>query len=242
MQDIVHGIKKVVGSTKTMATSQATPSVPTTPTAAPGVESLMKRGWLFIEDSDWKQAVEYFNKVLDIDPEHAPAYVGLLCAELKVRSEEGLANHEKPVDDMPHYKKAIRFADADYRAKLEELVGYNIAINERIEKERPKTQQLLIKQDQQKWQQYFEKDRQKTQQLLLQIEKERQEKQLQIEEEQYRQAEKRRQEEEQCRLVEEQHKQEEQRKHWEQQGLCRHCGGQMGGLFSKKCKSCGKTN
>ena len=27
---------------------------------------------------------------------------------------------------------------------------------------------------------------------------------------------------------------------WEQQGLCRHCGGQMGGFFTKKCKSCGK--
>ena len=32
-----------------------------------------------------------------------------------------------------------------------------------------------------------------------------------------------------------------QSKHWEQQGLCRHCGGQMGGIFTKKCKSCGRA-
>jgi hypothetical protein len=27
---------------------------------------------------------------------------------------------------------------------------------------------------------------------------------------------------------------------WASQGLCRHCGGQIGGLFTKKCKSCGR--
>ena len=28
---------------------------------------------------------------------------------------------------------------------------------------------------------------------------------------------------------------------WQQQGLCRYCGSKIGGLFSKKCKSCGKS-
>lgn len=28
---------------------------------------------------------------------------------------------------------------------------------------------------------------------------------------------------------------------WEKQGLCKYCGGIMAGLFTKKCKSCGKT-
>jgi len=32
----------------------------------------------------------------------------------------------------------------------------------------------------------------------------------------------------------------EQSKNWQEQGLCPHCGGQLGGLFTKKCKSCGK--
>jgi len=31
-------------------------------------------------------------------------------------------------------------------------------------------------------------------------------------------------------------------KRWEEQGLCRHCGGKLGGVFTKKCKSCGKEN
>jgi alpha-tubulin suppressor-like RCC1 family protein len=66
---------------------------------------------------------------------------------------------------------------------------------------------------------------------------------------------KRRREEEMCNRFEEEgrkrkeeerkSKEEEQRRkdqsnQWASQGLCRHCGGQMGGLFTKKCKSCGR--
>jgi len=51
------------------------------------IEPLMKRGWLFLEDADWKQATDYFNKVLDIDPEHAPAYIGMLHASGRQRDK-----------------------------------------------------------------------------------------------------------------------------------------------------------
>jgi len=96
--------------------------------SAPGVESLMKRGCLFLEDSEWKQANEYFDKVLDIDPEYAPAYLGKLCADLQVQKEELLAQNEKPLTEYKHYQKAIRFANTNYRAHLENLhpdVNYN---------------------------------------------------------------------------------------------------------------------
>jgi alpha-tubulin suppressor-like RCC1 family protein len=65
-----------------------------------GLESLMKRGQLALEDSNWKQADEYFDKVLDIDPEYAPAYIGKLCAELEVQKEEQLVEPHavKPKD------------------------------------------------------------------------------------------------------------------------------------------------
>jgi len=29
---------------------------------------------------------------------------------------------------------------------------------------------------------------------------------------------------------------------WQKQGLCKYCGGQVSGLITKKCKSCGKKN
>jgi len=44
------------------------------------------------------------------------------------------------------------------------------------------------------------------------------------------------------RKAEEERKRIEQSNKWAEQGLCRHCGGKMGGLFTKKCKSCGKES
>ena len=99
--------------------------------AAPGVESLMKRAHLFLEDSDWQQAAEYFNKVLDIDPEYAPAYVGLLCVELKVE-EKHLGDNVAPISKHKHFQKALRFADDEYRATIE---GYDEKIRERLRQE-----------------------------------------------------------------------------------------------------------
>jgi len=216
--NILKNVKEIAGGTKA-GVSQAVPSMTAgaQSAAAPGVESLMKRGWLLLEDSDMKQATEYFNKVLDIDPEYAPAYIGILSAELsdglssgltvilknfddakkiavikevravtglglveakdlvegtpkplkervsreeaaeikdcitaaggtveisgssrdkaggvKIRKEVDLSNSKEPLDDMPNFQKALRFADVDYRAKLE---GYNQTIKEHIRKE-----------------------------------------------------------------------------------------------------------
>ena len=62
-------------------------------------ENLMKRGYLALEDSAWKQAGEHFDRVLDIDPEYAPAYIGKLCAELEVRQESDLPNAKGSVSE-----------------------------------------------------------------------------------------------------------------------------------------------
>jgi len=106
------------------------------------LESLMKRGRLALEDSDWKQADEYFNKVLDIDPEYAPAYVGKLCVELKVRQDEMLGNYKEPISEYNNFKKAVRFADVGYRSVLE---GYNKSILERIAEGTRKTAEIRKK-------------------------------------------------------------------------------------------------
>ena len=130
MQDILRGVKKILDTSKSAEKTPSATVAGTTP-AAPGVESLMKRGKLFLEDSDWKQADEYFGKVLDIDPEYAPAYVGKLCAELKVQQEELLGNYKEPISEYNNFKKAIRFSDTDHQVKLE---GYNKTIQERRSK------------------------------------------------------------------------------------------------------------
>lgn len=96
-------------------------------------ESLIKRGFLFLEDLDWLSANDYFDYALDIDPEFAQAYVGLLCVELKAKSELELINQNRPFTEKQNFKKAIRFADEDYKITLEK---YNTTIQERIEEKK----------------------------------------------------------------------------------------------------------
>jgi len=110
---------------------------------APSVESLVKRGYLFLEDSEWNKADEYFDKALDINPEHAPAYIGKLCAELMVRREESLSDYKelrqgkkfnKLLGEYAHFQKALRFADDGY---LKKLNGYDQKIKENFPKTIP---------------------------------------------------------------------------------------------------------
>jgi len=96
------------------------------------VESMTKRGWLFLEDADWKRANEYFDKALDTDPEYASAHAGKLCAELNIRQEGQLPESAKAFADNGHFQKAVRFADKDYRARLE---GYEKSRIERLQRE-----------------------------------------------------------------------------------------------------------
>ena len=98
----------------------------------PEIISLTKRAHLFLEESEWQRAEEYFERVLDKDAEYAPAYVGLLCAELKTRSEGLLGDHEKPISGHKHFQKAVRFADDGYKTQIE---GYDEKIRERLRQE-----------------------------------------------------------------------------------------------------------
>ena len=127
MQDLIHGVKKVLGSDK-----QSVPNV-TVQSAGPGVASLHKRAVLFLEDSDWDSASEYFDRILDIDPEYAPAYIGKVQVKNKVRREVDLARCREPISTDTDYQKALRFADEKQKAIYE---GYNRAILDRIDLER----------------------------------------------------------------------------------------------------------
>ena len=88
---------------------------------------------MFLEDGDWNSADEYCEKVLDIDPENASAYLGKLLSELRVRKQESLKDQAEPFADNNNYQKAIRFADDKLK---NELIGYIEQINTRNENAR----------------------------------------------------------------------------------------------------------
>ena len=117
VQDLLHGIKKIVGDALPAEAAEQAAAAP-----------LLRRAFLFLEDGDWKTADEYCEKVLDREPEHGRAYLGKLMAALQVRKEADLQKLEQPFDDHPLYEKILRFGDAGL---TEDLNGYNEAIRER---------------------------------------------------------------------------------------------------------------
>lgn len=117
MQDLVRGIRKLVGNTTASAASGFETATPTNPATAP----LIKRIELFLENADWESANEYCEKVLDMDPENGKVYVYQLLAQLKVSNIDMLQTLNEPFNNTTNFKYAQRFADAATVKRLEEL-------------------------------------------------------------------------------------------------------------------------
>ena len=131
ISDLVRGIKKIIKKDEpkpqTVVKETVVASTPTN--TAP----LIKRIFIFLEDSKWSEANEYCEKVLDMDPECAEAYLGKLMAELKVSHKKNLEIHPTPFDHLDNYSKIMRFGD---NVLIKELKQCNETIRNRIEENR----------------------------------------------------------------------------------------------------------
>ena len=130
MQDLIRGIKKIAQADTPKATVVKENLISG---GNANTVPLLKRAFMFLEDGDWNSANEYCEKVLDIDPENASAYLGKLLSELRVRKQESLKDQAEPFDNNNNYQKAIRFADDKLK---NELIGYIEHINTRNENAR----------------------------------------------------------------------------------------------------------
>ncbi len=131
MQDLIRGIKKIVRTDEPKPTTIRETVVQQA--AQTNTAPLLRRAFMFLEDSNWQSADEYCEKVLDLDPENAEAYLGKLMAELHIRRQEDLPNCEQPFDGSSNYRKAVRFGDEAFSSTLK---GYITHINERNENAR----------------------------------------------------------------------------------------------------------
>lgn len=129
MQDLLRGVQKVMQQ-PTSAPQGVRVETATVETNAPGVTSLLKRAALFLEDGDTASAREYYDRVLDIDPECAEAYMGKVCAETGCRKESDLGALNYCVDMRGDWQKAVRFASAAQKQKYE---GYMANVRARVE-------------------------------------------------------------------------------------------------------------
>ena len=130
MQDLVRGIKKIATTNEPKTIIKQNPVVHS---GGVTVEPLLERVFMFLEDGNWGSADEYCEKVLDIKPKNAMAYLGKMMAELQVRKQEDLRHCAESFENNNNYQKVLRFANDELVGKLKEDITY---INERNEEKR----------------------------------------------------------------------------------------------------------
>ncbi len=114
IQDLLRGIEKLHPINKA--------PVPAVQHQASGIateESLLKRAYIHLDDGEFSYALEYFDKVLDINPERVDAYTGKLLSEFKCRKRDELGTLSRHFNTSATYNKLIRFADDNLKAELD---------------------------------------------------------------------------------------------------------------------------
>ena len=93
MQDLIRGVEKILGKKKEEAPPQPQQVIvqQTVVQGGANLEALLKRGFMSLEDRQWENAKELFNKVLNDEPENAKAYLGIAMAEAQTHSQTAYA-------------------------------------------------------------------------------------------------------------------------------------------------------
>ncbi|MBR3803225.1 MAG: TIR domain-containing protein [Clostridia bacterium] len=133
VNDVVRGIKKIIKPDEPKSAPVVQQVTVNETSGGANTASLLKRAFMFLEDGDWNSANEYCEKVLDIDPENAEAYLGKLMAYNRAKTQIELKDCARPFDDNNNYRKIVRFGD---EALVSELEGYIKYIKDRNEIDR----------------------------------------------------------------------------------------------------------
>ena len=108
-QDMISGIRKLMAEGDSAVGAAAV-------TASINIAAVLERGFLYAEDKNWEDANACFEKVLNVAPQNAEAYLGKLLVDLQVSTKDGLLTCGQLFDQNANYKKIIRFGDAEIKA------------------------------------------------------------------------------------------------------------------------------
>ncbi|MBQ7384386.1 MAG: TIR domain-containing protein, partial [Clostridia bacterium] len=121
INDVVRGIKKVIEKDIPKADTAANETVAQN-SSVDNIPNLIKRAFIFLEQGEFDSANNYFDRVLDLNPEHGDAYLGKLLASLNLKNKEALKNCSAKISKNPNYTMALRFANAETSEFLNKCV------------------------------------------------------------------------------------------------------------------------
>ncbi len=120
IQDLLRGIGKILDVEKT-SPNQENPSM-----SGVNVSSLLKRGFMALEDNFWDEANSFFDQSLNIDAENSHAYLGKYMCAIKISDKDFfLKNLDWFYNPSPEFKNTInrikKFADAEMKEWINTL-------------------------------------------------------------------------------------------------------------------------
>ena len=121
-------------------------------------ENYVKRGYMFLEEGEFEQAKEYFDKALNESAEAYDAYLGKSLAGNNIKTKQDFFDLNK-IEDLDsfignlkyslEYKNAIRFAPSEEKEKLEKYRNsaykraYDMALSHKYKGEYEEAKALL---------------------------------------------------------------------------------------------------
>ena len=124
-QDLLRGIDKLIGVKKAEA---ATPV-----SSGNIVAETLEKAYGFLAAQDWSSAGYTLDTVRGYEPDNVSMLIGKLMLDCKIPRENLLAQYDRRLDEKPDYQQAVRFADSNTKARLEnynKAVIYRMALNQ----------------------------------------------------------------------------------------------------------------
>ena len=111
IQDLTRGVTKITNQNQTQK------NIPVVQEYV-DASAMLKRSMMQLENGNWKEADAFAEKVLNVNPENADAYLYKLFAEMKVSSIESLEQVDSVFDKNQNYLSVLRFGNEDLKEKL----------------------------------------------------------------------------------------------------------------------------
>lgn len=118
IQDLLRGIGKILGEKPRPVAAVNIPA-----SAGTEADTLIQRGNMSLEDGDFKNAENYFERALDVNPTAARAYLGKFLAKNRLNSLDDLKETPHLIDNSPEFKRARQFADSVLTKEFEMVIG-----------------------------------------------------------------------------------------------------------------------
>ncbi len=119
IQDLIRGIKKVIKTNESNHAEKETEQG-VKYSSKIDINNLLRRGFLTLEDEDWKKANELFDSVLNYDAENSEAYLGIMLGEGKYVNKDAFED--------AFVSKLVNVADSRYYARAKQFAGPDLSV------------------------------------------------------------------------------------------------------------------